>query len=715
MTAKPPRRKFSVTIDKPDAGAAALYREGQAAQRRGDLGAADAAYRRVIAVQPAHFNALHMLGILEAQRGRPAEAEALFARALAIKPDDPNVHNNRANVLCALRRYDEAVQGFERAIALNPGYPDANSNLGKALYDQGRPLEALAHLERAVALKPDFLEAHFQRGLVLMALQRQEDALAAFESVLKIRPGHGDAHLNRGNLLRAMGRVEDALISFERAIAANPDSAQAHCNRGNTLHAMKQFPDALASIDRAIALKPGLALAHYLRSAVLLDLDRPAEALECAERGIALQPDENADEHNNRAVVLRRLNRFTEALAGFDRALALRPGYAVAQANRGLTLSDLGRVDEALLELDHAIEIDATRAESFNLRGNVLQDLNRHEDALRDYARARALRQDYAEAEWNESVCRLLHGDFAQGWPLFESRWRNGQNLGDLHLAQPLWDGRKVDGTLLVWGEQGIGDQIHQLGMVEGLAGRAGEVVVAVNERLLPLVGRSLPNMRVIGLKAANRAACEMQTPLGSLGRYLRRSWDEFPVARTAYLKADPARVAALAQALPGKARLTVGLSWHSIAPKVGRAKSMALQDLAPLLGIKGVRFVDLQYGGTAAERGRVRDALGVEVLHVDEIDNRRDLDGLAALISVCDVVVTISNTTAHLAGALGKPTLLMLPFGCARHWYWHEGRDDSPWYPSLHLYRQRIAGDWSEVFSGVRKALQGQLKQRSA
>lgn len=714
MTTKPPRRKVSISVNKPDAGAAALYREGQAAQQRGDPGAAEMAYRRVIAAQPAHYNALHMLGILEAQRGRPAEAEVLFTRALAIKPDDPNAHNNRANVLCALRRYDEAVRGFERAIALNPAYPDAHSNLGKALCDQGRPLESLAHLERAIALKPDFPEAQFQLGLALMALQRQADALAAFERVLAIRPGHADAHLNRGNLLRAMGRVEEGLISFERAIAANPDSAEAHCNRGNTLHAMNQLPDALASLDRAIALKPGLTVAHYLRSAVLVDLGRLAEALGSAERAIALQPD-LAEAHNSRAVALRRLNRFSEALAGFDRAIALRPGYVGAQANRGVTLSDLGRVDEALAALDRAIELDATRAESFNLRGNVLQDLNRHEDALRDYARARTLRPDYAEAEWNESVCRLLHGDFAHGWPLFESRWRNGQALGELRLTQPLWDGRKVDGTLLVWGEQGIGDQIHQLGMADGLAGRADQVVIAVNERLLPLVGRSFPEMRVIGLKAAGREACAMQTPLGSLGRHLRRSWEDFPVARGAYLKADPARAAALAKSLAGKARLTVGLSWHSIAPKVGRAKSMALRDLAPLFDLDGVRFVDLQYGDTAAERGKVREELGVEVMHVDQVDNRGDLDGLAALISVCDVVVTISNTTAHLAGALGKPTLLMLPFGCARHWYWHEGRDDSPWYPSLHLYRQRAAGDWSAVFAEVCAGLQKQMRQRRA
>ena len=715
MKQKPDKRRVEVVVSKPDVSAAtALYREGQAAQKRGDLQAAEECFRRALALQPDHLNALQMLGILQAQRGRPAEAEGLLARALAIQPDDPSIHNNRANVLCALRRYGEAVEHFERAIALNPVYPDAHANLGKALFDQGMTAQALSRFERALELKPDFTEALFQRGLALMKLQRDSEALGAFESTLKVRPGHADTHLNRGNLLRKMGRAEDALISFERAIAANPEYAEAHCNRGNTLHAMKFLPDALMSLDRAVALQPDLALAHCSRGGVLADLGRTQEAIDCIDRAIALQPH-LAEAHGNRGLALRGLNRLNEAMAAFDRAIALRPDYAGAHANRGVTLTDLGRYDEALAALDRALELDPARADFYNTRGNILQNVNRHEEALREYARARQLKPDFGEAEWSESVCRLLYGDFAKGWPLFESRWRNGQTLGDLKFAQPLWEGGKVPGNLLAWGEQGIGDQIHQLGMVDGLAGSASGVIVAVNDRLVPLVQRSFPGMRVIPLKAAAREKFAMHTPTGSLGRHLRRSWDEFPAARKTYLQADPLRVSELKKRIAAKGRLICGLSWQSAAPRVGAAKSIALRDLAPLLGLKGVQFVDLQYGDTAAEREAAQAATGIEVRHVDTVNNREDIDGLAALISAGAVVVTISNTTAHLAGALGKPTLLMLPTGVARHWYWHEGRSDSPWYPSMRIFRQRTMGDWQPVFGEVREALQKHIKAQRA
>ena len=713
MKQKPGKRQVSVVIAKPAATATdALYREGVAAQKRGDLRTAEESLQKVLADQPTHLNALQMLGIINAQRGRPAEAEQLFARALAVQPDDPSIHNNRANVLCVLRRYDEAAQHFERAIALNPVYPDAHSNLGKALLDQGQTGAALPHFDRAIKLKPDFIEALFQRGLVLVKLGRDAEALESFDRTLQVRPGHADTHLNRGNLLQKAGRTEQALISFERAIAANPEFAEAHCNHGNTLHAMKFLPDALASLDRAIALKPDMALAHCSRGGVLADMERTQEAIDAFDRAIELQPD-LAEAHANRGLALRGIGRLHEAMAALERAIALRPDFPGAHANRGVTLTDLGRYDEALAALDRALAIDPKRADFYNIRGNILQGVNRHDDALREYAKARQLKPNFGEAEWSESVCRLLYGDFDKGWPLFESRWRNGQTLGDLKLAQPLWNGRPVQGSLLVWGEQGIGDQIHHLGMVDALAGCASQIIVAVNERLLPLVSRSFPAMRVIPLNAAVRENCEMQTPAGSLGLHLRRSADDFPVKRMAYLRADPARVAVLKKTIAARGRLVCGLSWRSAAPKVGNAKSIALRDLAPLLELEDMQFVDLQYGDTAAERQAVQAASGVEVRHIEAVDNRQDLDGLAALISACDVVVTISNTTAHLAGALGIPTLLMLPTGVARHWYWHEGRVDSPWYPSMKIFRQRAVGDWGGVFTEVREALQAYRSKR--
>lgn len=696
-----------------DGAARTEYREGVAAQQRGDIEAAAVAFRKALVLDPEYFNALQMLGILEAQRGRLDAAEPLLARARALRPDDPSVYNNHANVLCALRRYDEARAGFERAIALNPAYSDAHSNLGKALYDQGRALEALASFDRALALRPETIEVIFQRGLVLVKLNRAAEAMTAFDRVLALRPGHADAHFNRGSLLRNLGRLDEALVGFERAIAAHPDSAEAHCNRANILHMMSQCADALTAVNRALAIRADFALAHSLRAGILADLNQLTEALTSVESAIALQPD-MAEAHNNRGVVLRRLDRPAEALSGFDRALALRPDYAAAHANRGIALLDLERIDEALASLDRALAIDPRRADSWNIRGNILQALNRHTEAQAHYVRSRELRPGYGEAEWNESVCRLLQGDFEQGWPLYESRWRNGQRLGEVKHGAPLWDGRFVEGRLLVWGEQGIGDQIHHLGMADTLEGHASEVVIAVATRLLPLVARSFPGMKVADLRQAPHLRCVAQTPAGSLGRYLRKSWAEFPVQRTAYLKADPERVAACAHMVAGEGRLVCGLSWHSAAPKVGPSKSMTLRALAPLLGIKDVHFVDLQYGETAAEREAAKQELGANIQHVDAVHNREDLDGLAALIAACDVVVTISNTTAHLAGALGKPTLLMLPSGIARHWYWHEAREDSPWYPSLRLFRQQQPGQWDDVIAGVASAVRTMAKKPS-
>lgn len=711
--AKPPARRISVAITRGGAGSVAVehgadagerYREGRAALQQGDTGAAETALRQALAIDAEYVDALHMLGILAAQRGCPLEAEPLFSRAAALRPDDPHIHNSRGNALSTLRRHDEACRAFARAIELDPDYIDCRANLGQALLEAGRPEEALAQFDAVLARRGDDVDVLFRRALALAALRREADAVAALEQVVVLRPGHGDAHFNRGNLLRRMGRTAEALASFDRAVAAEPEKAEPHCNRANALLALRQLPEALAAVDRALKLKPDFALAYCLRADVLVAMARNAEALASVERALELKPG-LAEAHNNRAVALRRLGRNEEAVAGYDRALALRTDYPGAHANRAVSLLELGRAPEALAAVDRAIAIDAANPDYHNIRGNVLQDLHRHREALEAYARVRLLQPGHAEGAWNESVCRLLLGDFEAGWPLFESRWSSGQMIAELKPVQPRWDGRRIEGRLLVWGEQGVGDQIHQLGMAGGLPGLAADPVLAVSEKLLPLVARSFPGWCVIGLRAAEREPCVAQIPLGSIGALFRRRWQDFP-GRRRYLEPDAEKVAALRRQLHRDGRRLVGLSWHSIAPKVGAAKSLELASLEPLLRRPDLRFVSLQYGDTAAERRVVRERLGIEVAQAEGLDLFNDLDSLAALVAACDTVVTISNTTAHLAGALGVDTQLMLPRGVARHWYWHEGRDDSPWYPSLRIHRQLRAGDWAPVLDAVNAAL---------
>ncbi len=688
------------------ATAALAFEAANAAHRRGDMAAAESGYRALLAAYPAHSEGWHMLGVLEAQRGNLPVAVKHFQKARHADPRNPGILGNLANALCELGGHAEALPLFARASEIDPGMPEPHCNMGQALRALGRPAEAVACYDRAIALRPGFTEAHVQRGAALAGLGRREEALRSLERAIALRPGHADAHLFRGNLLWDMGRREDGLVSFDRAVAASPGSAPAHCRRGNALRALGQAMDALAGADHAIRLDPGLAEGHRLRGTALSDLGRHADALTCLERALALQPD-SVEAHNGRGNALHYLGRFAEALASFDKAVALMPGFAGAHANRGVALNDLGRPQEALEALHTAIGLDAQQVETFIARAGILQDLNRHSEALADLQRALDLRPGHAEAAWNQCMLQLLTGDFKRGWAQYdELRWGAVPGLVKLGFHGKAWHGGRVKGTLLAWGEQGIGDQVLQLGMAAELSRFAQRTLVAVSPRLVPLVRRSFPGLGVTALGQASGEPVEAQVPMGSLGRYLRKGWSDFPAGRPPWLLADAERARALRGAMPPGARLVCGISWRSGAPKFGAQKSMPLEELRPLLALEGVHAVDLQYTDTAAERADFTRRHGIGVSRVEGIDNFSDLDGLAALIEACDVVVTVSNTTAHLAGALGKPVFLMLPFSRGRLWYWHDGRDDSPWYPRTRLFRQASPGDWAGVAARVRDAL---------
>jgi len=688
-----------------------IYQAALQAQRRGDLDAARVGYIKVLAVQPQDFDVLHMLGVLETQRKNYPEALLRLKQALQLDPGNAAVYNNLGVALCGMGRHAEGLAEMRRALALEPEFADACCNIGRALCDTGKEAESLQYFERAAALEPDVADIHYQRAVVLDKLQNRDAALAVYGRVVDLNPGHAEAHCKRGHLLSYAKQFKDALVSYDRAIAANPQYAEAHCNRGNALRLLGHLQEALLSVDRALALQPEIAPAHRIRGVVLMGLGRYAEALPAFDRALELQPN-YAEAINDRGNTLRMLGRFDEAMRAQEQAITINPAASGAYANRAVALMDLGRPQDAYADLQRAVELAPDNAEFWNLRGNALQALNRHAESIASYTRALELQPGYGQPEFNISMCALVRGEFSRGWPLYEARWRTGQKLGWIKFRKPLWQGEPVKGRLMVWGEQGIGDQIFHLSMLDSLLKRVknANTVLAVAPRLLPLVQRSFPGVAFVPVARATREPCDVQIPLGSIGRYVRRTWADFPVGRNAYLFADEAKVQALRarvlQSDRGKSGLVVGLSWLSRAENFGQLKSVALRDLQPLLQLPGVRFVDLQYGETGAEREAVRRESGIEVLKLPEVDTFNDMDGLAALIRACDVIVTTSNTTAHLAGAVGTPTLVMLPFASGRHWYWHEAREDSPWYPSMRLFRQQAVGQWGDIIEQVRDAV---------
>lgn len=582
------------------------------------------------------------------------------------------------------------------------------TNSADALYrdalsacEQGRIEDGVAMLERARALAPDQPRIHGLLGKALIYLGRSEEALASFDRAMALGPPNAGLHGSRADALVALNRREEAVASYDRALALKPDSVNDWCNRGAVLHELGRYEQAAESFKRAAGLAPDFAPAHYNHGLALAALKRHEQALASLDRAIALEPG-YADAHNNRANMLDQLGRQAEALAAVDRALTIEPNHRPALATRAIILRKLGRGVEALASCDRALALTGDDAEVLTVRGDILVDLERFDEAAASFDHVIALDPDSALPKWNKSFICLGLGRFGEGWPLYEHRWAGAKGLVPRAYRQPRWQGQRLDGPLLVWGEQGLGDEILHASMIPDVMQRTGLLTLEVEPRLAELFARSFPAAKVVPLAPALYAGPFVaQEPIASLGRHFRPSWQAFPKRERGYLVADEGRTRALRQRLDD-GRAVVGLSWVSKAPIGGAQKSARLADFAALLRMPGYRFVDLQYGDTQAERAAVERDLGVRVERLADIDNTNDLDGLAALMGACDAVVTVSNTTAHLAGATGRPTWVMVPHGHARIWYWFRDRDESPWYPRVHVRRQQRGQAWPELVAAV-------------
>ena len=595
----------------------------------------------------------------------------------------------------------EAANRYAQVLRGDPANVDGHYHLARARCEQGELGEGIDLLRQALALAPAQARLHKLLGMALGRAGRHGEALASLDRALELAPS-ADAYGSRADALVALGRPAEAVESYDRALALKPDSVEDWCNRGAVLIDLGRSEAAIESFDHVLALAPDFAEAHYNRGSALARLGRQEEALASYDRALALNPD-YADALNNRANALDQLGRLPQALADVERALALVPAHLGALVTRGIILRKLGRSEEALASCEQALARAPRDVDALTVRGDVLIDLERFQEAVATLDAVIALKPEAVEAKWNKSLLCLGLGRFEEGWALYEHRWAAAKGLVPRDYRQPRWNGRRLDGTLLVWSEQGLGDEILHSSMIPELIARTPSVVLEVEPRLVTLFARSFPQLSVIGLRPDLHAGrVDAQAPLGGLGRYLRTRWESFPRRERGYLVADRDRANELRRRLAGDGRLLIGLSWISKAPIGGKAKSAKLSDFETLLRLPGCRFVDLQYGDTLPEREAIRRELGIEVVRLADIDNTNDLDALAALMTACDAVVTVSNTTAHLAGALGRPTWVMVPHGFARIWYWFKDKDDSPWYPRVRVRRQRKAQPWPDLIAAV-------------
>lgn len=545
----------------------------------------------------------------------------------------------------------EAERLYDQVLALDRANPDALNLKGVIANDQGRHADALAFFDRAIPGAPKFADLRYNRGLALAGLGRNDDALQAYLQALTLKPAYADARLNLGLLLHAMERKDDAIGAFRAMTQVAPNDARGFYNLGACLE--KSLPKAPEAARPAIA----------------------EEARAAFTRALALDPD-NPDAHFAFANLHSFLGEYPLAIPRLKVALSFKPTWHDAWNNLGSQYEALGRRDEALAALDRAV----------------------------------ALAPDDPAPIVNRGMTYLVMGRLAEGWEGYARRFEDRRfPFVRRNWPWPAWRGEDLGGkSILVWSDQGIGDEVLYASMIPDVAARAGSCVVECAPRLVPLYRRAFPALDIVPHTPEGRAQLlargfDFQISVLDLGRWLRPRLPAFP-NRGPLLTADPARAEEIRRTYQAKAtgRRLVGLSWRSVTPDMSHQKGQPLGAFLPLLQSEKLYFVNLQYGDVTAELDALQRHHNIEILNDSQIDSLNDLDAFAAQVAALDAVVTISNTTAHVAGALGVPTCLVVPQGLKQLWYWFDGGAYSPWYRSIRVYRQPPAGSVTAIKSSL-------------
>lgn len=524
-----------------------------------------------------------------------------------------------------------------------------------------------------------------------------EDSSSASYSTYADDP---QALLLHGTHLLQNNRFGEGVAVLQRSLELAPDQVQALGNLAQGLGALHRYDDALAACDRALALVPDYAVAHCNRGNILNALGRPLDALAACTRAITLHAD-FVQAYCNRSNAWRMLKRPDMALKDIDRAVALAPKNVDLLCNRGNILRELSRPNEALDAYDRAIAHAPAHPGTYSLRGNALCDLHRFDEAQASYDRAIALAPDHAAAHWNKALLRLRLGDFAEGWRLYEWRWRGSWacRRETRTFERPLWLGETpLEGkTLLIHAEQGYGDTIQFSRYIPQVA--EARLVVEVPRPLVSLLS-GLPGCEDVRFVTTGDALpdYDLHCPMMSLPLACGARSDTIPPAP--YLHADSKKRRQWRDSLgPGP---HIGLAWAgSVTHDNDISRSIPLRLLEPLYDLPVV-FHALQTEIRPLDADALTRFSRLR-LHCDAL---HDFSDTAALIAEMDLVVTVDTATAHLAGALNVPSVILLPY--ASDWRWFCDRDDTPWYASATLLRQTTHGEWTNVISTVAARIAG-------
>lgn len=576
-----------------------------------------------------------------------------------------------------------------------------------ALHQKGDLVEAEKLYREILETHPEHFNALHLCGLIACHDKRHQEAERLFLKAIEINPDFAAIHHHYGFMLKVVGRMEEALRSLSKATEIEPDHYEAHLECGNILSQMCLYDQALNRYDRAIAIKPDYVSAYFNRGVALKELLRSDEAIESYHAAIALQPD-FTEAYSNCGIAARELDRMPEALAYLDKAISLNAGFIAAHLNRGMVLHHLNRFEEAVASYDAAIRLDENYIEAHINRGNALVELSRFEDAIGSFSRAASLDPQASHLFHSMGHLLLLMGNFKQGFEFYEWRKNLTFGIGLRPFAKPLWLGEEsVKGKrILIYDDQGLGDAIHFCRYAKLLDQTGAIVTFAVRDRLLALMSTLSADISLCSFKDIP-LEIDFHCPLMSLPHAIGTDLDTIP-AEKSYLQASPDKVQKWSRVI-GDEGIRIGVCWQGSTGKFGAGRSFSVSQFKALADIPGVRLISLHKGAGETQLDDLPEGLAIETLGEDFDSGPDAFADTGAVMKCCHLVITSDTSVAHLAGALGVKTWVALK--SVPEWRWMLDRDDSPWYPTLRLFRQRQREDWVGVFQQIRLALLEEIR----
>jgi tetratricopeptide (TPR) repeat protein len=566
-------------------------------------------------------------------------------------------------------------------------------------YQEGRLNEAERICTGILRVQPDNAFALHLLGVLFYGRGQYGSAINCIRESIRLDPQNPDAYNNLGSALKLDMKLDEAIQCYRKAIKLNPDRADVYFNLGNTLVMKRQLDEAITFYQEAVRINPDFAEAYNNLGNVLKEQGRLDEALECYRKTIQINPD-LPDAYFNLGNIFQDKGQYDDAQASYRQSLKLRPNHVESYRNIGTALQKMGKFDEAIDYYQKAAQLTPDFSGTYYNLGVALQEKREFDKAMTYFQKTIELDPDFSDAHFSIAIIQLLRGNFREGWKGYEWRWKLKKAYAR-NFPQPLWDGADPSGrTVLLHAEQGFGDTIQFIRYVPLVAERGAKVVVECRKELVTLL-RSVEGVRQIRSYGEQLPEFDIHCPLLSLPMIFDTLLESIPANIPYISAASDLEKKWRSRLRHDNSKLKAGLVWAGRATtKKESFRSTALDLFSPLSDIGDMTFYSLQKGHASAEAENPPKGMKL-INYADEI---HDFSDTAAFINCLDLVISVDTAVAHLAGALGKEVWTLLPF--VPDWRWLLNREDSPWYPTMKLFRQQSSGDWGPVIIRLRQEL---------